>query len=61
MSSWYVGLSTTGFSEAMRFNEKTAVDVHRWVEENTLGIFEPLDVLEGKVDYPCLLYTSRCV
>lgn len=40
--------------EAMRL-EGTNADMHavyQWVERNTLGSFEPLDVIEGRKPYP---------
>ena len=40
--------------EAMRLIGSTA-DVHavyQWVESNTLGSFEPMDVIEGRKSYP---------
>lgn len=40
--------------EAMRL-EGTTGDFHavyKWVESNTLGSFEPLDVIEGRKPYP---------
>lgn len=30
----------------------TFMDAYLWIKENTLGMFEPLDVLEGKVPVP---------
>lgn len=40
--------------EAMRLTGTSAdiFDVHRWIEQNTLGTFEPMDVIEGKEDPP---------
>ncbi|MEU7240344.1 hypothetical protein [Streptomyces sparsogenes] len=40
--------------EAMLFDGTTAEthSVYQWVERNTLGSFEPLDVIEGRKPYP---------
>ena len=40
--------------EAMRLTGTSAdmFYVHQWIERNTLGTFEPLDVIEGKEDPP---------
>ena len=38
--------------EAMRADYQSAMDVYRWVEKNTLGSFEPLSRIEGKVPWP---------
>jgi hypothetical protein len=40
--------------EAMRFDGSPAEThaVYQWVERNTLGSFEPLDVIEGRKPYP---------
>lgn len=40
--------------EAMRFAGTTAEThaVYQWVEKNTLGSFEPMDVIEGRKPYP---------
>ena len=40
--------------EAMRWDGITAAlhAVYQWVENNTLGSFEPLDVIEGRKPYP---------
>ena len=27
--------------------------VYQWIEANTLGSFEPMAVIEGRVPYPC--------
>lgn len=40
--------------EAMRLqgDASNAMSVYWWVENNTLGSFEPLDVIEGRKPYP---------
>ena len=40
--------------EAMQLTGDTAQwhDIYLWVEANTLGSFEPLDVIEGRKPYP---------
>ncbi|MFE7717501.1 hypothetical protein ACFU44_00440 [Nocardia rhizosphaerihabitans] len=42
--------------EAMHFRADLtapeAMDIYHWVERNTLGSFEPLDVIEGRKPYP---------
>ncbi|OMI34387.1 hypothetical protein [Streptomyces sparsogenes] len=40
--------------EAMLFDGSTAEThaVYQWIELNTLGSFEPLDVIEGRKPYP---------
>ena len=42
--------------EAVQFRrDLTPAEAHaiyRWIESNTLGSFEPLDVIEGRMPYP---------
>jgi len=42
--------------EAMHFRRGLSADdamaVYHWIESNTLGSFEPLDVIEGRNPYP---------
>ena len=40
--------------EAMLFDGSTSEThaVYQWIENNTLGSFEPMDVIEGRKPYP---------
>jgi hypothetical protein len=42
--------------DAMRFRSDMtgpeAMEIYWWVEKNTLGSFEPMDVIEGRKPYP---------
>lgn len=40
--------------EAMQLTGETSQfhTVYKWIEDNTLGSFEPLDVIEGRSPYP---------
>lgn len=42
--------------QAMQFRRDlsapAAYVIYRWVEENTLGSFEPMDVIEGRAPFP---------
>ena len=38
--------------EARQFTSESAMDIYQWIEKNTLGSFEPLSRIEGKVPWP---------
>lgn len=38
--------------DAMQYTRKNAHSVYCWVEDETEGSFEPMDVIEGRKPYP---------
>ena len=54
MSGWGRYRKKPVVIEAMRLVGTTAefLAVYQWIEANTLGSFEPMAVIEGRVPYP---------